>query len=180
MVPPLGDAPKHFLHPCTIFVHKEEHWVSTILGSCISICLWDQPLGLGGINHYMLPLWNGEGLATPKYGNIAIEKLIDKMLSLGSRKDRLVAKAFGGAKVIHGDAGTQSVGERNIQLARETLAKHGIPLVASDMGGTRGMKILFNTRTGQVLSARLSAEDPLTRILPDGRPKVTLPGKGGA
>ena len=63
-----GNPPKLFLQPCTIFVHREEHWVSTILGSCISLCLWDPKLGAGGINHYMLPLWNGEGLPTPNTG----------------------------------------------------------------------------------------------------------------
>jgi len=48
----------------------------------------------------MLPLWNGEGLASPKYGNIAIEKLIERMLYLGSRKANLQAKIFGGGEVI--------------------------------------------------------------------------------
>jgi len=174
MAHPLGDAPKHFLHPCTIFVHKEEHWVSTILGSCISLCLWDPKLGLGGINHYMLPLWNGEGLPTPRYGNIAIEKLIERILAHGGRKERLVAKLFGGARVIRGDAAPFSVGERNITVAREILAAQEIKIAASEVGGTRGMKIHFNTRSGSVLLARIPAEDPLAQALPDGRPKAAL------
>jgi chemotaxis protein CheD len=178
MALPLGDAPKHFLHPCTLFVHREEHWVSTILGSCISVCLWDPMLNIGGINHFMLPLWNGEGLATPKYGNIAIEKLIEKLLGIGSRKDRMVAKLFGGARMISGDVSILGVGERNIVLAREILGTHGIQIVASEVGGMRGRKILFNTRTGSVLVAWLSSEDPLAKSLPDGRPKATLRRNG--
>ena len=174
-----GVIPTHFLHPCTIFVHREEHDVSTILGSCISVCLWDPQLRLGGINHYMLPLWNGEGLPTPKYGNIAIETLIDKMLSLGSRKDRLIAKVFGGARVIAGDARPFSVGDRNITVACENLATHSIPLAAVKVGGTCGIKIRFNTQSGIVLLAKLSSGGPSAAALPDGRPTAApFPSKG--
>ena len=169
-----GETPKLFLQPCTIFVHREEHWVSTILGSCISVCLWDHGPGIGGINHYMLPLWNGEGLPTPKYGNIAIERLLEKMLSLGCRKERLVAKVFGGSRVIRGDASPFSVGDRNLALAREILASHDIPIAAAETGGTSGMKIHFNTCNGAVLLSRLASDAPLAPNLPDGRPKALL------
>lgn len=180
MIQELGDASKHFLHPCTIFAHRDEHWVSTILGSCISVCLWDPKLCLGGINHYMLPLWNGEGLATPKYGNIAVEKLVEKMLTLGSRRDRMLAKIFGGAQIFRGEGAYLGVGDRNILVAQEILSRHRIQLVASDVGGSRGMKILFNTRTGSVLAARFGAEDPLARSLPDPRPEPPPRLKGRA
>jgi chemotaxis protein CheD len=171
---PPGAAPKHFLQPCTLFAHRQEHWVTTILGSCIAVCLWDARLGLGGINHYMLPLWNGEGLPTPKYGNIAIERLLAKLEGLGSRRGQLVAKLFGGGRVIPGDAAPFSVGDRNILLARELLTTHGIPIGAEAVGGVRGVKIHFNTRTGGVLLARLPAGDPLAAVLPDGRPRAAL------
>jgi chemotaxis protein CheD len=164
----------HFLHPCTLFVHGEEHRVSTILGSCISVCLWDPCLALGGINHYMLPLWNGEGLATPKYGNIAINLLLEKMLALGCRQEHLTAKVFGGSRVIRGDAATISIGDRNVILAREILSSYGIPIAASATGGALGMKIQFNTRTGTVLIARLPKNAPFAPDLPDGRPKPLL------
>lgn len=168
-----GDAPKHFLHPCTIFVHREEHWVSTILGSCIAICLWDEQRALGGINHFMLPLWNGEGLPTPKYGNIAIEKLVERMRAEGCAERGLVAKVFGGASVIPSDPGATTIGDRNVTVAQELLKGHGIPVIAAAVGGLQGMKIHFNTRTGKVLMARLTG-DP--GRLPDGRPKGVGPG----
>jgi len=108
----------------------------------------------------MLPLWNGIGLATPKFGNVAIEKLIRKLLDLGCRKEHLVAKCFGGANVLGDISGGMQVGERNIAVAEETLAIQGIPIVAQDTGGLRGMKIIFNTRTGVVLAGRLSGPSP--------------------
>ena len=151
-----GEAKRHFLLPCTLFAHAEEYSVTTVLGSCIAVCLWDPALGLGGINHFMLPLWNGEGLPTPKYGNIAMDKLLKKMLALGCRQPRLVAKLFGGARVIQGKGAQFNVGERNLTVAQNFLAQAGIPIVGSEAGGGSGMRIHFNTHTGVVLLRRLS------------------------
>lgn len=149
--------PRHNLNPCMLIASRDELEVMTLLGSCVSVCLWDPRLAFGGMNHYMLPLWNGDGLPTPKYGNVAIEKLITKLLEFGCRKEQLVAKCFGGANVLGDASGRMLIGERNIAVAEEILGNHRIPIVARDMGGMRGMKILFNTNTGVVLAGRLSS-----------------------
>ena len=141
---------KHFLYPALIFAKKEPHIIGTILGSCVSVCLWDPVLKIGGMNHFLLPVWNGEGLATPKYGNIAIEKLIEKMESLGSKRRKLQAKIFGGASVIKGMSSTFNVGKRNVVLAEELLGKLGIPIVAQHVEGNVGRRINFQTNTGKV------------------------------
>jgi chemotaxis protein CheD len=167
----LAGIPSHYLYPCMVFAHREEHLVSTVLGSCVAVCLWDGIMGMGGINHYMLALWNGDGLPTPKYGNIAIEKLIRAMLDRGCTRERLVAKLFGGANVIGQGPGQFSVGERNILLARELLEREGIPITASDVGGDCGRKVIYNTRTGTVLVSRLKRIDGRPVALPDGRPR---------
>jgi len=90
----------HYLYPAALFAEEDPHLVDTILGSCVAVCLFDPVKKIGGINHYMLPFWNGTGLASPKYGNIAIQKLVEKMLSLGAKKENLQAKIFGGGEVI--------------------------------------------------------------------------------
>ncbi len=144
----------HYLYPGALFCQAEPHLVTTVLGSCISVCLWDPVAGIGGINHYLLPLWNGEGLPTPKYGNIAIEKLIEKMLQLGSARGRLKAKVFGGATMWQVNQGLITVGERNIALAQDVLGAEKIPVVGSDLGGNLGRKIIYNTGTGEVLLRR--------------------------
>ncbi len=156
-LPSFPAVARHNLNPCMLIASRDELEVMTLLGSCVSVCLWDSRLAFGGMNHYMLPLWNGDGLPTPKYGNVAIEKLIGKMLEFGCRKEQLVAKCFGGANVLGDTSGRMLIGERNISLAQEILATHRIPIVAQDMGGLRGMKILFNTRTGVVLAGRLAS-----------------------
>ncbi len=100
--------------------------------------------------HYMLPLWNGDGLASPKYGNIAIEKLVEKMINFGSKKFNLKAKIFGGGEVIETENPKFNVGQRNIVFAKEMLAEENIPVVSSSVGGKLGRKIIFFTDTGEV------------------------------
>ncbi len=141
---------QHFLYPSSLFVSKEPHLVKTILGSCVAVCLWDSKLKIGGINHYMLPNWNGNDLASPKYGNIAIDKLIDKMLFLGSRIGDLQAKVFGGGELMQTGNSRTMIGERNIRVARLMLEERKIQVVASCTGGKRGRKIIFFTDTGEV------------------------------
>jgi chemotaxis protein CheD len=101
---------QHFLYPSTLFASKEPCMVKTILGSCVAIVLYDPILKVGGINHYMLPNWNGNDLASPKYGNIAIEKLIERMFHLGCKKENIQAKIFGGGDLIAVDISAIMIG----------------------------------------------------------------------
>lgn len=140
----------HFLYPAALFASKKPFQINTILGSCVAVCLWDIILKTGGMCHYMLPYWNGEGLASPKYGNIAIEKLLEKMYSFGSEKANIIAKVFGGGEVIDTEIQFFHIGERNIKLAREILEEKKVPIVSSSVGGKNGRKIIFYTETGEV------------------------------
>lgn len=140
----------HYLHPGNLFASASPHVVTTILGSCIAVCLFDPSRNIGGINHYMLPLWNGEGLPVPRFGNVAIRKLIEKMEMLGANKRTLKAKVFGGSTIHETASGLLNVGQRNITIAEDMLAEERIPVVGSDMGGSRGRRVLFYTDTGSV------------------------------
>ena len=141
----------HFLYPSALFVSRKPCRIKTILGSCIAVCLWDPVLQYGGMNHFMLPLWNGQGLASPKYGNIAIEKLISKMLQHGSKKEQLRAKLFGGSQRLETKISSMEIGKRNILLAKDYLQDEKIPVVSNSVGGSRGRKIVFHTETGDVM-----------------------------
>ncbi|MDD2279200.1 MAG: chemotaxis protein CheD [Bacteroidales bacterium] len=146
----MDEVNTHFLYPAALFVSDQPFKVSTILGSCVAVCLFDPVLKIGGINHYMLPFWNGQGLASPKYGNIAIERLFEKMLSLGSKKSDLRAKIFGGGEVIETTVSQFHIGERNIKLALDVLNELKIPIIAQSVGGKLGRKIEYLTGTGEV------------------------------
>jgi chemotaxis protein CheD len=154
----------HYLLPGNLFVHADEHTVLTVLGSCVSVCLWDPRKGIGGINHYMLPLWNGEGLASPRFGNIAIPKLIEKILHLGADRRSLQAKVFGGGDMLKAATTFMNIGQRNIVLAEDMLRDEKIPIISADTGGRHGRKLFFNTRTGVVLVKLLKKQIDDIRI----------------
>jgi len=146
-----------------VFAEAGEHEVTTVLGSCIAVCLWDPRRRLGGINHFLLPLWNGEGLASPRYGNVAIARLLELMGELGCQPGALQAKVFGGGTITRTGGGMWNIGERNALLAADLLAAAGIPVVAQDVGGAQSRRIRFLTATGEVLLKRLP---PLQRLQP--------------
>lgn len=146
----MSNLESHFLYPAALYVTRDNYQIHTILGSCVAVCLWDTQQKFGGMCHYMLPLWNGEGLASPKYGNIAVDRMVDKMLGLGSRKRDLIAKVFGGGEVIETKSQQFLIGKRNIELAWTKLEEHKIRVVSSSVGGKLGRKIIFFTATGEV------------------------------
>jgi chemotaxis protein CheD len=149
----------HFLYASTIHVMNGEGIIQTVLGSCIAVCIWDKVRKTGGMNHYMLPLWDGKGLSSPKFGNVAVPKLIDKLLATGSMKENLVAKVFGGADLLQFEHGNFRIGKRNIEVAWEILNQAGIPIVSHHVGGRSGRKIYFNVREGSVHMKLLGNSD---------------------
>lgn len=154
----MSEPNTHFLLPSQIFVSQEDFKVNTILGSCVAVCLWDSVNQIGGINHFMLPYWNGNGLATPKYGDIAIDKLLKKMIELGASLNLIKAKIFGGGHVLGKDTFIYNVGERNIELAESKLLEYRIPIIARSTGGNTGRKILFCTQSGLVKQKIIAAK----------------------
>ena len=141
---------RYYLHPSSLIACSRPTEIITLLGSCVAVCLWDPVKEFGGMNHFMLPLWNGQGLASPKYGDIASEKLIAKMIKLGSDRQNIKAKLFGGASVLFSDNIFFNIGERNNEIAKKVLERNKIPVISFSTGGTMGRKILFNTNTGAV------------------------------
>lgn len=149
-----------YLPPGLLYAAATPAAVTTVLGSCVAVCLFDPALRAGGINHFLLPFWNGDGLASPKYANIALPGLLERMLELGCRRQGLQAKIFGGGAVFRQAGGLFGVGERNIRFAEEFLAEAGIPIVARDVGEYFTRKVIFTLHTGQVLVRRLRAQEP--------------------
>jgi len=141
-----------YLHPGRVFVSPDPTEVTTILGSCVAVCVFDPVLRVGGANHYLLPHRVGNGLSSARFGNVAVRKLIDGVLALGGRKENLQAKVFGGACMVDAFHGRQErLGTKNADLALRILREEGIRVVADDVGGRRGRKVIFHTDTGVVL-----------------------------
>ncbi len=142
---------KIYLHPGKLTVSLESCVVTTILGSCVAVCLWDPKTKAGGINHYLLPSYPGHGPRTERFGDVSVSKLIKKMIGLGCALQDLQAKLFGGACVLKAMQGrAQNLGLMNIEMARKALQKEGIHIIGEDVGGEKARKLHFDTKDGSV------------------------------
>jgi chemotaxis protein CheD len=140
-------APKHFLYPGQMFVSREPVVITTILGSCAALCLWDSRKKIGGMNHYLLPEGADEGPNRLRYGSVANPTLLKELQALGCEIRDLQAKVFGGSSAFAANP-LESVGTRNSQLAEEFLHNAGIRLVGKDVSGKHGRKLIFQTQDG--------------------------------
>lgn len=121
--------------------------LSTVLGSCVAVCLWDAEARLGGMNHFLLPFGPKAAASAPeRYGVHAMELLINGLLKEGAARARLQAKLFGGARV---STALSDIGQSNARFAREFLSAEGIPCRAESLGGTGARRVLFRPVTGQ-------------------------------
>ncbi len=147
---------KVYLHAGQLFAASDPCEITTILGSCVAVCLFDPSRRLGGANHYLLPIRPGAAHASPRFGNVAIAELLERLVGLGSRKRDLGAKVFGGATLTGGArAVAGGLGAKNVELARDVLAREGLPIIAEDVGGERGRKIVLRTDDGIVWVKKL-------------------------
>ena len=148
--------PMIYLHPGQMAVSFEARALTTVLGSCVSICLWDRVRRVGGMNHFLLPFRAGESQASTRFGNVATARLLRELAALGCERADLRAKVFGGACVLEAfRCQERSLGQQNVELARRLLQEAAIPVIAEDVGGRRGRRLIFNTDDGSVLSRLL-------------------------
>ena len=146
--------------PGQYYVTIEDELIVTVLGSCVSACIRDPAMRIGGMNHFMLPtgehtekLFEKNSDAT-RYGNFAMEKLINDILKHGGRRENLEIKVFGGGKVIE-HMTEADVGNRNIKFVREFLSTEGFRIVAEDLGDIFPRKIIYDPMTGKVQVKKL-------------------------
>ena len=142
-----SNQPRHFLYPGQVFVTREPMTISTILGSCAAVCLWDRHKRAGGMNHYLLPEGQAEGPNRLRYGNVANPELLREVLALGCEVRNLQAKIFGGSSAFAVDL-SQSVGTRNVDLAESFLRSAGIPIVEREVSGKHGRRLVFQVADG--------------------------------
>jgi chemotaxis protein CheD len=136
----------------TLHVIQGEHRISdhpdlvltTVLGSCVAACLHDPVRRIGGMNHFLLP--DGPDARDIRYASAAMEQLVNSLLKMGGRRDRMVAKLFGGARMIRG---LPDIGHRNGEAALAFLKGEGIAVSAQSLGGTQARRIRFWPETGR-------------------------------
>lgn len=132
--------------------HPDE-MIVTLLGSCVAACIRDPVVAVGGLNHFMLPesstgQW-GQIDAAMRFGNHAMETLINDIIKQGGERSRLEIKVFGGANVLEGQS-ISPVGQQNAEFVETYLQNEGLPIVAKDLGGPRPRRIHYFPITGKV------------------------------
>lgn len=142
--------------PGEYFVATDEALLVTVLGSCVAACIRDADLGIGGMNHFMLPDDGGRDTAGPsaRYGTYAMEVLINHLLKLGARRSRLEAKVFGGGAVMSSLA-SSNVGARNAEFVLDFLKMEKIPVIAKDLLDSYPRKVYYFPYSGRVLVRKL-------------------------
>lgn len=144
--------------PGELYVTRRDEGVYTTLGSCISACIRDPLLRIGGMNHFMLPFikemsdGHAWGSAAMRYGNYAMEHLINVILSNGGARERLEVKIFGGGRILEN---MSDVGRQNIAFVREYLKVEGLSIVSEDVGSSYPRIVVYFPATGRVRVKRL-------------------------
>lgn len=136
--------------------------VDTILGSCVAVCLWDNLLAIGGMNHFMLPKSVDDAYTMEYIDKCApqsIVRLISEMSRIGADLSRVNAKVFGGCRVVKVLSKYMDVGAENIKAARLILNSYGIPIIKEVTGKEYGLRVLFFTETGRVLIKRIECDN---------------------
>lgn len=145
---------------------------STVLGSCVATCLHDPLAKIGGLNHFLLPGAKDGAHDTLSYGVHAMELLINALLKRGAARDRLEAKLFGGAKMMHS---LSDIGGQNARFAKEFLARESIPLIGESLGGERARRIQFWPASGRARQLLVAAhEAPLVETPPPPPPAAKI------
>jgi len=142
------------LLPTQYLVVDDDTALTTTLGSCVAACIRDPLLGIGGMNHFLLPDGHTGDGAPARYGSYAMELLINDLLKRGANRKRLEAKVFGGANVLKGFT-SNPVGTRNAEFVRQYLTNEHIPILAEDLCGIHPRRVWFFPNTGRVMVQRL-------------------------
>jgi len=138
-----------YLHSGQIHVSDEPCSITTILGSCVAVCIWDAAQEVGGATHYLLPHRVSGNNASVRFGNCAIDQLLSRLLKMGAQRHNLQAKLFGGACIFAGFRRIEEqLGTKNVEVAVQMLGEAAIPVVTHDVGGSKGRKLIFNTDSG--------------------------------
>ncbi|MBQ2260636.1 MAG: chemotaxis protein CheD [Loktanella sp.] len=147
--------------------------MSSVLGSCVAVCLFDAQARVGGINHFLLASGGEADTADLKYGVNAMELLINTLLRAGADRRRLQAKLFGGARMtIH----ARDIGYSNAQFATGFLDRESIPCLSQSLGGTLARRIQFVPTTGAARQMQIAGVPPPEPVLvrPTPTPDITL------
>jgi len=156
--------------PGEYYVTRHAEAICTVLGSCVSACIRDSRLNIGGMNHFMLPLdgsngesaWGGALSAATRYGNVAMERLINDILKLGGRREDLEIKLVGGGRVL--SEMSNDVGARNIDFVRHYVHEEGFRVLSEDLGDVHARRVVYFPQSGRMRVRTINATPDETLV----------------
>jgi chemotaxis protein CheD len=137
--------------------NNPDETVVTLLGSCVAACARDPVTGVGGLNHFLLPSSDQELKGSDeamRFGDYAMEQLLNTIYRKGGQRGRIEFKIFGGARVLGGNS-MLKIGEQNIAFVERFLRNEGFPIVAKSVGGTAPRRVRFHPATGKAFVQEL-------------------------
>ena len=144
------------IYPGEFFSGRGDEYISTVLGSCISVAIHDKALHIGGLNHFMLA-YDGTGdrekeSIAGRFGEYAMELLINDLLKKGASRKNFIAKVFGGSNILgtHQQKSNLQVGNTNIKFVFDYLRAEGIPVISSNTGGEKPRKIFYDPKSSKI------------------------------
>lgn len=144
--------------PGEFYITRSDELIATVLGSCVSACIRDKMLGLGGMNHFMLPHTDSDEIrcndSSMRYGSFAMEQLINEILKLGGHRERLEIKLTGGGKILS-SSNINDIGDMNVCFVRQYLNQEGLATLAEDLGGDQPRKVLYQPTSGRLRVKKL-------------------------
>jgi len=141
------------------YATKKDEGIATVLGSCVTTCIYDETTGIGGMNHFLIPgdFRDEEIFLSPtaRFGMYAMELLMGELIKLNVDREKIKAKVFGGANI---NGNNSKIGDNNIKFIKAFLGMEGIPVKSMDVGGNVARKIFFFPKTGRVLVKRIETK----------------------
>lgn len=142
--------------------------ITTLLGSCVAVCLHDPGSNVGGMNHILLPEDTGGAATGASFGVNAMELLINGLIKLGADRKRLTAKVFGGSQMVKG---LSNIGERNREFAMKFLDAEKIPCISESTGGVVGRRVQFWPHSGRARQKLM--ESVVNEPMPTPKPRTS-------
>lgn len=136
-----------------MMIVKKPNTLKTILGSCVGLCLWDKEKQTMGVVHIMLPCKRKETTGDEaKYADTAVGTLVRELLKAGIKTEKLTAKIAGGASMFSKIMPSTSIniGQQNYETVMKKLQELNIPVIAKDIGGENGRRLVCNPENGNV------------------------------
>jgi chemotaxis protein CheD len=150
----IAKCEKYHLNPGFIYVSMVPTIISTVLGSCIAVCMYDRDKKFGGMNHYLFPRKSKTEKPTARYGDVSIMKLYSTFLEFGSSPDNLTAHVIGGA-YLEDNNESKTISDANRNVCFHFLGKLGIKIISEDTGGIMGRKLVYFSEHNEIFVAKL-------------------------